>query len=1244
MTQQDSIEKQDSQDSKIICKIDTNEKCGFDVEIPELNSSSVSGLSQNEQSGKAIACEHDNLNTAVDECVKDKQFNRSEKTKGSDEIDTEQSPFKGKNSFQSTTIEPLVNTNSESDNLTSDDKKVPCNQQTNDDTSTQGSENNKKNSNIIELGDKAQGGIHKEKLDSADQIKVVKKKHKNVKIPKCRVCDKEFKTKEQLRKHNKVPCKVRLTRNLTQKVLRPKRLEKSVPLPIVKKKKKQKPVPAKPKMITLINRRFADTSLDLNKDKKGKFKTRRKSLYDYNFCITRSTDYRNANLDVLVQYDSLNEQEQHFFHLGLVGTNHLPSHYRTPKSLIKRVLKQNGSHSMEKVLEIEEPVEDGPPVLEKVVDASGRIQEDIYILRDEIHHDIEPPVLMTVEKLDAGCSVDERLETSTDMMCPTLVDELTENFKLPNSESCNKEKLENNEPNKENSFHHENLSDNKTSEQNSKEEQKLSSELLTGVDKVSPLKSPNKTLGERHFMDAIDVSSDTFSDESEFTKTKLKEEDGTKPSYSVTLGLQTDIPSVTDKIMYPRSSFILKCLKRLENKHKNIPDSKPCGRKNLFESLENVSEDSKSCNISQCKDEKYTKNVNQTQSEKNVLTKPIEEVMVYPKPVDPKNLEYRKPTFIIPSDEEILNYSDDTVVRKQPELDSVSPENGRDLLQIIAKTLGIFPSTKTKPLETSLIETPKHYKETSKKDAVDDENGMQIIVMNNTSESNEYTMGIDVINVPKSINEDLKKAASELESNCVFEDDNPQGLAYPVEDASSEKKAQSSYSGANSDPGDISIPKEVYEFLEDYNTISPKAPEPNIASRHDAQILQPTRDIHMVPGPKLNTSEVVDIHFNLCSKKAPPCEQPKSHPLTSSNAHNVNPVADLKPLQNNEQGTPFGSSVNTKDEVLQTEHLHSNEDLPLYAIPVGYVSENCQTSSGTTCCPENQPTLSTSQPLNQDNNTACNQPPSRISRPLKELSISIPSQMSSEKSDADPVFSHSIVFKSENAQEPSVRQSIPNVSESIPESDQVWSRILEEYKAERMQNHNNRPEESSLSRTAKQQKPRTLSYKEEHADSFISKPVFTRSYSTSATSTLSNASNQTVQHHDDSEKVFMSCSFSPTNSSNSLKMIFRKERSPKEENQSVNASSEERICSSETVNERDQLRETNLSTADSDPSPSDVGATDDDEEESLPYMIVDTGVEICRKALGTHEDEVEDLSEDEDWISGQDAESQDAVT
>lgn len=76
MTQQGSIEKQDSQDSKIICNIDTKEKCGFNKEVPELNSSSVSVLSQTEQSGEAIACERDNLNTAADECVKDKQFNR----------------------------------------------------------------------------------------------------------------------------------------------------------------------------------------------------------------------------------------------------------------------------------------------------------------------------------------------------------------------------------------------------------------------------------------------------------------------------------------------------------------------------------------------------------------------------------------------------------------------------------------------------------------------------------------------------------------------------------------------------------------------------------------------------------------------------------------------------------------------------------------------------------------------------------------------------------------------------------------------------------------------------------------------------------------------------------------------------------------------------------------------------------------------------------------------------------------
>lgn len=59
--------------------------------------------------------------------------------------------------------------------------------------------------------------------------------------------------------------------------------------------------------------------------------------------------------------------------------------------------------------------------------------------------------------------------------------------------------------------------------------------------------------------------------------------------------------------MYFRSFFILKCFKRLENKYKNIFDSKLCGRKNLFESFENVFEDLKSCNIFRCKDEKYIK-------------------------------------------------------------------------------------------------------------------------------------------------------------------------------------------------------------------------------------------------------------------------------------------------------------------------------------------------------------------------------------------------------------------------------------------------------------------------------------------------------------------------------------------------------------------------------------------------------------------------------------------------------------
>lgn len=62
-----------------------------------------------------------------------------------------------------------------------------------------------------------------------------------------------------------------------------------------------------------------------------------------------------------------------------------------------------------------------------------------------------------------------------------------------------------------------------------------------------------------------------------------------------------------------------------------------------------------------------------------MLIKLVEEVVVYLKLVDFKNLEYRKLIFIIFIDEEILNYIDDIKVRKYLELDFVSLENGREL-------------------------------------------------------------------------------------------------------------------------------------------------------------------------------------------------------------------------------------------------------------------------------------------------------------------------------------------------------------------------------------------------------------------------------------------------------------------------------------------------------------------------------------------------------------------------------------
>ncbi|XP_061178387.1 uncharacterized protein LOC133187032 [Saccostrea echinata] len=1107
-------------------------------------------------------------------------------------------------------------------------------------------------------------------VKSVSEVKVIKKKPRTERIPKCRVCDKQFKTTELLRKHNKVPCMIRLTRNLTQKVLRPKRLEKPVPLQ-TKKKKKQKPVPNKPKMITLINRRFSDTSLDFRKDKKGKLKTRRKSLYDFNFCITRSSDYRNASLDVLVQYDSLDEKEQHFFHLGLVAKVHLPTDYKTPKSLIKHVLKENGSRVLQDVVEEEDvhSLIDEPPVLEKVVDAAGRIQEDIYILRDEINHDIEPPVLMTVEELNRSCPSVEEGSSLAVLECPSLSN--SDDIHFNSTKGPMKDNVNNtNELNKENNFERENvLVKSQLTEQNSKpctpSKVENSSEKFPMTEVVSPLKSPNKTLGERHFLDAIDVSSDTFSDESEFTKTKLRD-DATKPSYSVTVGLQTDIPTATDKIMYPRSSFILKCLKRLENKHKNVPNPKPLtqkqnsGRKNLFESLENVSRDSKtvckSNNITYHK-ENQRKNLTQSCSEKrDASDNAVEEVIVYPKPVDPKKLEHNKPTFTIPSNEEILTYADDNVViRKPPELDSVSPENGRDLLQIIAKTLGIFPSTKPKHEESHLNETPKRYKEKCQEDVVNQKDGMQIIVMNNTAESNEYTMGIDVINVPKSINDELKEAASELESKVVFEDDGSQRLHFCDDSAAlvGGHSVQQGVGTSHNVPGDISIPEEVYEFLEDYNTIQPSASKTDQIPTFVTQDNTVNNSIHLIPGPQVKASEVVDIHFSFCSSESL-VPQPNSHVFSLSKSNDETSIIPANHIQSNKEQEATSAEISSiktgelRSQQLEKPYLQSHGDLPMYAIPVGVISDDNQNKKQINI-PQNEHAASTFLSPNQHINT-CKMSSSTTVYEEGRIQVLQTSNQEYviEESQIKPAFSDSDVFvigkvPVNDKEITSLPSSIPDTN---PDPDQLWNRILEDYKTECLQNQrteqNNYLGSGSIFNTPKQHhRPRTLSNIEINTNPFISKPELTRSYSHSANSSFCDRSNQKLRNCDNRDELpSMTCSFSPTNNSHSLKLIFRKEKSPQEQKTPTSINYSEQVSRVPDRNFQENVSESNMSSALSDPSSTNVEGSEE-EGDSLPYMIVDTGVEICRKALGAEEDE--DMSEDE-WALEKETDSQDAVT
>ncbi|KAK3103040.1 hypothetical protein FSP39_015953 [Pinctada imbricata] len=615
---------------------------------------------------------------------------------------------------------------------------------------------------------------------ATNETKVKKEDKKNnskvkaVRTPKCRICDKVFKTLDLLKKHNKVPCKVRLTRNLTQKVLRPKRSEnnqKETAKPVVKKT--AKPV-SEPKM-KMFDRKFTDARIENNTVKKSRKPVRRQKP-EYNFCITRSQSLKRVQW--AIDLEGLTEKEQYFYGLGLVSIEQIP--IKCASSVIKQ------TQSVSVVENKQKEVNELPPVLEKVVEVRRHIQDDIYILNDPIRKSSDPPPLISVDS-----------ESSATKNRPDLI-------------ICDNSNKEN----------------------------------LCFLPSVESAKSPLKTLEDRHFLDAIEMNSDNKeqaieSVQTEVTNTCVKDKDkeevseGNK-SPAITVGLQTDI--TTEKIMYPRPDFYRRFLKKMEKqrlkdeeeaREKQIQGNSDFAKKqdshdvvkapsNIFDKLDkpNLSDNAPA------RSESKVPEVTIVYPDKPILSNEKNEKGYVPKlPYDPKLYEYvddTPPVIRVPAEENV----------------KVKDQHGKELVDLLAQTVGIFPPSKDDKSAIASAENIVGDVENVHKTQSSQEEKLKIIVLNKPSTmpttTIECPVGKDVVNVPDIV-EKQTKAKDENSRNCT-----------------------SDTSGERSVPDTVIEPQSVSDNM-----------KLNCTSRVSTASAKVTKQMDSSISRSLLPNEIVDVHLNL---------------------------------------------------------------------------------------------------------------------------------------------------------------------------------------------------------------------------------------------------------------------------------------------------------------------------------------------------------------------------------------------
>ncbi|KAL5006739.1 hypothetical protein ScPMuIL_015545 [Solemya velum] len=223
------------------------------------------------------------------------------------------------------------------------------------------------------------------------------RKPKTPKTPKCKICAKVFSSFPLLLKHNRFPCRVKHTRNLCQKVLRPKRgsILKDLPMLVKKKKMSTKSVSKK------------STSKSEAKTLEKGYRTRKSGKNDSGCLDQSKIDAENAKNSLAeVKFIALNEKEQFFMQLGMVCKDQKPDIIERSRkiseaeryALLSSAVRQDDNFGDERPCDSTDPP---PPILELAfVSYLGDRKSDA---------DEEPPIL----ELAPGLSE----EVDSDMPC-----------------------------------------------------------------------------------------------------------------------------------------------------------------------------------------------------------------------------------------------------------------------------------------------------------------------------------------------------------------------------------------------------------------------------------------------------------------------------------------------------------------------------------------------------------------------------------------------------------------------------------------------------------------------------------------------------------------------------------------------------------------------------------------------------------------------------------------------------------